>query len=82
MTQLELVQKGTISSQMEAVAQYDKIDTEVIRQGIANGTVVIPANINHTNLTPRGIGQGLKNKVNANIVRPLTMSVLILNWRS
>ena len=52
---------------METVTQYEKIDAKVVRQGIANGVVVIPANINHTNLTPGSIGQGLKTKVNANI---------------
>ncbi len=67
MTQLELAKKGIISSQMELVAQYEGLEAEFIRQGLAQGTIVIPANINHTNLTPRGIGQGLKTKVNANI---------------
>ncbi|MDP2729003.1 MAG: phosphomethylpyrimidine synthase ThiC [Dehalococcoidales bacterium] len=67
MTQLELARKGTISPQMEAVAKYEGIEAEVVRQHVAEGTVVIPANINHKNLTPRGIGQGLKTKVNANL---------------
>jgi phosphomethylpyrimidine synthase len=49
------------------VAQYEGLEAEFIRQGIEQGTIVIPANVNHTNLTPRGIGQGLKTKVNANI---------------
>ncbi|MBW2605226.1 MAG: phosphomethylpyrimidine synthase ThiC [Deltaproteobacteria bacterium] len=67
MTQLEIAKKGNISRQMELVAQYEGLDVEFIRQGIQQGTIVIPANANHTNLTPRGIGQGLKTKVNANI---------------
>ncbi|MCK4722139.1 MAG: phosphomethylpyrimidine synthase ThiC, partial [Dehalococcoidia bacterium] len=33
----------------------------------AEGTIVIPANVNHTSLVPRGIGKGLTVKVNANI---------------
>jgi len=67
MTQLELAKQGTISPQMKLVAEQEGVDAECIRQGVANGTIVIPANINHTNLVPCGIGQGLKTKVNANI---------------
>lgn len=67
MTQLELARQGIISSQMKLVAEQEGVDTEFIRQGVAKGTIVIPANINHTNLVPCGIGQGLRTKVNANI---------------
>jgi phosphomethylpyrimidine synthase len=67
MTQLELARKGTISPQMVSVAQHEEVDAELIRQSVAQGTIVIPANTNHTNLVPCGIGQGLKTKVNANI---------------
>jgi phosphomethylpyrimidine synthase len=67
MTQLEFARKGIISSQMELVAQYEGLEAEFVRHGIEQGTIIIPANINHANLTPRGIGQGLKTKVNANI---------------
>jgi len=67
MTQLELAREGIISPQMETVAQYEGVETEFVRQGVAEGTIVIPANTRHTSLVPRGIGQGLKTKVNANI---------------
>ncbi len=67
MTQLELAKKGTISPQMAAVARAEGRDAEFIRDGVAKGTIVIPANINHKNLVPCGIGQGLSTKVNANI---------------
>jgi len=67
MTQLELAKEGIISSPMKLVAQQEGVDSEFIREGVAKGTIVIPANINHTNLVPCGIGQGLKTKVNANI---------------
>jgi phosphomethylpyrimidine synthase len=67
MTQLELAKKGTISPQMAAVAKAEGLETEFIRDGVAKGTIVIPANINHKNLVPCGIGQGLSTKVNANI---------------
>jgi phosphomethylpyrimidine synthase len=67
MTQLELAREGIISSQMKQVAEQEGVDAEFVRQGVAKGTIVIPANINHTNLVPCGIGQGLRTKVNANI---------------
>jgi len=67
MTQLELARKGVISPQMVQVAEGEKVEAEFIRQGVAGGTIVIPANIKHSNLVPCGIGQGLKTKVNANI---------------
>ena len=67
MTQLELSREGIISPQMSLVAEHEGVEAEFIRQGVAEGTIVIPANIKHTNLAPCGIGQGLKTKVNANI---------------
>jgi phosphomethylpyrimidine synthase len=67
MTQLELAKKGVISPQMKTVAQAEGLEAEFIRQGVAEGTIVLPANINHTGLVPCGIGQGLSTKVNANI---------------
>ena len=67
MTQLDLAREGNISPQMAQVAQSETVDAEFIRQGVAGGTIVIPANIKHSNLVPCGIGQGLKTKVNANI---------------
>ncbi len=67
MTQLELAREGIISPQMSLVAEHEGVEAEFIRQGVAEGTIVIPANIKHANLVPCGIGQGLKTKVNANI---------------
>ncbi|MBA7694023.1 5-hydroxybenzimidazole synthase BzaA [subsurface metagenome] len=67
MTQLELAREGKISPQMTLVAEHEGVEVEFIRRGVAEGTIVIPANIKHKNLVPCGIGQGLKTKVNANI---------------
>ena len=67
MTQLELAREGRISPQMKLVAEKEEVEAELIRQGVAQGTIVIPANIRHTNLEPCGIGKGLHTKVNANI---------------
>jgi len=67
MTQLELARKGTVSPQIKHVAEKEGVGTDFIIQGLAEGEITIPANINHTNLTPCGIGKGLRTKVNANI---------------
>jgi len=64
---LEIAREGNISPQMEAVAQAEGLEAEVIRQGVAAGKVVVPANVRHSNLVPCGIGEGLSTKVNANI---------------
>lgn len=67
MTQLEQARKGTISPQMEAVAGREGLGPEEVLQGVAEGTIVIPANLNHRGLEPCGIGKGLTTKVNANL---------------
>ncbi len=67
MTQLEAAKQGIITSQMRQVAASEGLDVEIIRQGVEKGTIVIPANVNHTRLVPRGIGKGLATKINANI---------------
>jgi phosphomethylpyrimidine synthase len=67
MTKLELARKGIVSPQMKHVAEKEGVETDVIMQGLAEGEIIIPANVNHTNLIPCGIGKGLRTKVNANI---------------
>jgi len=67
MTQLELARKGTVSPQMKHVAEKEGVETDFIIQGLVDGEITIPANVNHTNLIPCGIGKGLRTKVNANI---------------
>jgi phosphomethylpyrimidine synthase len=52
---------------MHQVAETEKIDPEALRANVADGTVVIPLNKNHTGINPVGIGKGLSIKVNANI---------------
>ncbi|APV44323.1 phosphomethylpyrimidine synthase [Dehalogenimonas formicexedens] len=66
-TQLQLARKGIISPEMLSVAAAEGLSPETIREGLADGTVVIPANPNHRHLKPCGIGWGLRTKVNANI---------------
>ncbi|MDD5701636.1 MAG: phosphomethylpyrimidine synthase ThiC [Dehalococcoidales bacterium] len=67
MTQLESAKSGKITREMRQVAAREGLEEELILQGIAEGNIVIPANIRHSNLEPRGIGKGLSTKINANI---------------
>jgi len=67
MTQLELARNGVVSPQVKYVAEKEGVEADFILQGLIEGKIIIPANANHTNLTPCGIGKGLKTKVNANI---------------
>ena len=68
-TQLQIARGGTISNEVKSVAKVENVNAELIRDEIAAGRLVIPANIRHlkTNLVPAGIGRVLSTKVNANI---------------
>jgi phosphomethylpyrimidine synthase len=68
-TQLQTARTGRITDEVNFVAKTEGIDVEVIRDEIAAGRLVIPANKLHlkTNLKPIGIGRVLTTKVNANI---------------
>ncbi len=67
MTQIESAKAGIVTEEMKIVAGKESMDQEKLRQSVADGRVVIPANINHKKLDPIGIGKGLKTKINANI---------------
>ncbi len=67
MTQLLSALKGESTPEMETVARHEGMDIEHLMNRITKGTVVIPANINHKDIEPIGIGQGLSTKVNSNI---------------
>jgi len=68
-TQLQTAQAGRISDEVEFVAERESVDAGLVREEIAAGRLVIPANKLHlkTNLKPVGIGRILATKVNANI---------------
>jgi len=67
MTQLERACRGDITPEMQQVCRAEPVDAEALRDGIAAGRIVVPANVNHDGLEPIGIGQGVRTKVNANI---------------
>jgi len=67
MTQKIEAQKGIITKEMEIVAKEEGVSSEWLREKLASGRIVIPANRNHRGLKPVGIGEGLRIKVNTNI---------------
>lgn len=66
-TQMDAARKGIVTQQMETVAKKEGKSVEEIRELLAEGKVIIPANKNHKALDPEGIGQGLKTKINVNL---------------
>lgn len=67
MTQPELAKKGTVSSLMAVTAAVEGVAVEVIASGLADGTIVLPANSQRKVRKPCAIGKGLRTKINANI---------------
>jgi len=67
MTQFLKAKNNEITKEMRYVAKNENIDINKLKENIAKGYIVIPANKNHKNLKPIGIGKDLIIKVNANI---------------
>ena len=66
-TQIDFARAGVVTPQMAEVARKEGRDPEFIRAGVAAGCIAIPANIHHTSLSPEGVGEGLRTKVNVNL---------------
>src|SRR5919199_5548791 len=66
-SQMHYARQGVITEEMHYVAQRENLPPELIREEVARGRMIIPANINHTNLEPMCIGVASKCKINANI---------------
>ncbi len=66
-TQMGYARQGEVTPQMRRVAERDGLDPELVRQEVAEGRMVVPANVNHKALDPIGIGKAASIKINANI---------------
>ncbi len=73
-TQMHYARKGEITGEMEFIAQRERLAPELIRQEVARGRMIIPANIHHHSLEPMCIGVESKCKINANIGNSSTTS--------
>ena len=66
-TQLDHAKAGIVTEEMKQAAIGEPVSPEQLRQLIAAGRAVLPKNRNHSFPRMRGIGEGLKTKVNANL---------------
>ncbi|PGT82353.1 phosphomethylpyrimidine synthase ThiC [Bacillus sp. AFS040349] len=66
-TQLYYARNGIITPEMEYIAIREQMDPEYVREEVASGRAIIPANINHPETEPMIIGKNFHVKINANI---------------
>jgi phosphomethylpyrimidine synthase len=66
-SQLHCARKGEITEEMRFVALREGVSAEFVRDEVAAGRAIIPANIRHLELEPMAIGRNFLVKVNANI---------------
>jgi phosphomethylpyrimidine synthase len=66
-TQMHYARRGEITPEMEFVALREAMAPELVRDEVARGRAIIPANINHPELEPMIIGRKFRVKINANI---------------
>lgn len=66
-TQMTYARRGEVTPEMEFVAIREGMAPEFVRDEVARGRAIIPANINHPEIEPMIIGRNFKVKINANI---------------
>lgn len=75
-TQMHYARQGLLTEEMGHVAKREDLPPSLVMEEVARGRMIIPANINHVNLEPMGIGIAAHCKVNANIgASPTTSDV-------
>jgi len=66
-TQMHYARQGIITEEMEYVAKREGLPAETVRDEVARGRMIIPANLRHVELEPMAIGVAAKCKINSNI---------------
>ncbi len=66
-SQMRYARKGVTTDEMAYVAHREKLTPELVRDEVARGRMIIPANINHPELEPMCIGVASLCKINSNI---------------
>jgi phosphomethylpyrimidine synthase len=66
-SQMHYARRGVVTEEMNYVAAKEKIAPELVRDEVARGRMIIPANVNHPELEPMAIGVASLCKINANI---------------
>src|SRR5438105_2260677 len=67
LTQLHYAREGEITPEMQFVAIREGLPAQFVRDEVARGRAIIPANVNHLELKPMIIGRNFLVKINANI---------------
>jgi phosphomethylpyrimidine synthase len=73
-TQLAYARRGEITPEMAFVALREGMEPTYVRDEVARGRAIIPANINHPELEPMAIGRNFHVKINANIGNSAVLS--------
>ncbi|MCA9402056.1 MAG: phosphomethylpyrimidine synthase ThiC, partial [Candidatus Omnitrophica bacterium] len=76
-SQMHYAKKGVITKEMEYIAIREGCSAEFMREEVAKGRAIIPANINHTELEPMIIGRNFLVKINANIGNSAVSSSIV-----
>lgn len=66
-TQMDAAKKGIATEAMKRVAEKEQMPLDQLIKKVAKGQICIPANKKHTSLSPEGIGEGCRTKVNVNL---------------
>ena len=66
-TQIEAARMGIVTPELEIVAAKENRSVDELLPLLAEGKMVIPANIHHTSINPNGVGGMLRTKVNVNL---------------
>jgi phosphomethylpyrimidine synthase len=66
-SQMHYARQGVVTEEMQYIAFREKLAPELVRDEVARGRMIIPANINHPELEPMCIGVAALCKINANI---------------
>ena len=54
-SQMHYARQGILTEEMQFVAQREKLEPGLVREEVARGRMIIPANINHLSLEPMAI---------------------------
>ncbi len=73
-TQLRHAREGSVTAEMRRVAERENETAETIRDEVARGRMIIPANVGHAALDAMCIGKNSRVKINANIGNSQTSS--------
>ena len=66
-SQMYFARRDVVTEEMSFVAKRENLPESLVMEEVARGRMIIPANINLSNLEPMAIGIASKCKVNANI---------------